>query len=221
MIIIETSTLSNQNISSALLCHTYTCKADREVFFRLFFDQVVGGGDYKASITLQKLGAGSFYKSIVTTNTLAAGITSGFVSTIAISVKETDVIKIYLTGLASDTTTPDIITEVWDSDPFTQFQGTAQAGAASTITLAAAGSPATNNLIRGAVVRIRGGTGSGQSRSILTYTQSDKVATVGCNWAVNPDNTSVYEIVSLPVPRVDDSWNCVDRNGWRLSRGGI
>lgn len=75
--------------------------------------------------------------------------------------------------------------------------GTAQAGAASTITLDA-GASATDNLYTGGTVRIIGGTGAGQSaRAIVGYVGASKVATVSPAWTVQPDNTSVFVITGV------------------------
>lgn len=71
--------------------------------------------------------------------------------------------------------------------------GTAQAGAAGTITLDASAS-ATDDIYNGMVVKITGGTGSGQVRKITDYVGSTKVATVSPNWGTNPDATSTFEI---------------------------
>jgi hypothetical protein len=71
--------------------------------------------------------------------------------------------------------------------------GTAQAGAATTITLstrASAVDDAYNNLY----VAIIAGTGSGQIRQITDYVGSTKVATVA-TWTTNPDSTSEYKIL--------------------------
>jgi hypothetical protein len=76
--------------------------------------------------------------------------------------------------------------------------GTAQAGAAGTITLAAGVSSADSNLI-GAVVYITSGTGVGQAGRVITaYVQATKVASVSPNWQTTPDNTSVYAVVPTP-----------------------
>lgn len=75
--------------------------------------------------------------------------------------------------------------------------GTAQAGAAGTITLDASAS-ATDDFYNGCLVFIVSGTGAGQSRIISDYVGSTKVATVGSNWATNPDATSVFAIFALP-----------------------
>lgn len=71
--------------------------------------------------------------------------------------------------------------------------GTAQAGAATTITLDA-GASATDNFYRGLMVLITGNTGAGQARMITAYTGSTKVATVAA-WATNPDNTSTFALL--------------------------
>ena len=73
------------------------------------------------------------------------------------------------------------------------YADTAQAGASTTITLAA-GESATDDFFNGMLVRITGGTGSGQVRRITDYVGSTKVATVDSAWATNPDNTSTYRI---------------------------
>jgi len=77
--------------------------------------------------------------------------------------------------------------------------GTAQAGAAGTITLDASAS-AVDDHYNGCLVYLNGGTGSGQARVIADYVGSTKVASVTPNWATNPDVTSTF-IVYLPEGR--------------------
>lgn len=79
----------------------------------------------------------------------------------------------------------------------TAITGTAQAGGASTITLAA-GASATNNdpTYIGHVITITGGTGSGQQALISTYDGATKVATVVTAWTTVPNATSTYSIRS-------------------------
>lgn len=48
-----------------------------------------------------------------------------------------------------------------------------------------------------AMVLIIDGTGTGQTRLILEYDGTDKVATVDRNWKVNPDATSVFQILAF------------------------
>jgi len=73
--------------------------------------------------------------------------------------------------------------------------GTAQSGASSTITLQASASSITD-AFEHTYIYIISGTGAGQSREITAYNGTTKVATVTPNWGVNPDNTSVYRIVT-------------------------
>jgi len=75
----------------------------------------------------------------------------------------------------------------------TPNSGTAQAGGATTITLAS-GASATNDFYKNDGIQILSGTGAGQFRFITAYAGSTKVATVSA-WATNPDATSVYTII--------------------------
>jgi hypothetical protein len=70
---------------------------------------------------------------------------------------------------------------------------TAQAGGANTITLAS-GASATDDAYNNLGIYIKSGTGEGQSKLITDYVGSTKVATVGSDWDVQPDDTSVYTI---------------------------
>jgi hypothetical protein len=86
--------------------------------------------------------------------------------------------------------------------------GTAQAGSATTITLAA-GASASTDFYKGYWLKITSGTGSNQVRRIKAYNGTTKVATVyttadetatpsvpveGLDFATTPDNTSVYAL---------------------------
>ncbi len=86
--------------------------------------------------------------------------------------------------------------------------GTAQAGAASTITLDA-GASATDNLYNGMTVRLDSGTGAGQARVITGYVGSTKVATVDRAWATNPDSTSVFTVLGTDAPKTNTSLEAV------------
>lgn len=76
--------------------------------------------------------------------------------------------------------------------------GTAQAGAAGSITLDA-GASATDNLYNGAIVAIYAGTGAGQARQGVSYVGSTKVLTIDTNWTTNPDGTSKFVLFFAPV----------------------
>lgn len=74
--------------------------------------------------------------------------------------------------------------------------GTAQAGGASTITLAS-GSSATDGFYAGMSIQLTGGTGSGDdTKQISSYVGSTKVATIYGAWLTVPDSTSTYKIVN-------------------------
>jgi uncharacterized cupin superfamily protein len=68
--------------------------------------------------------------------------------------------------------------------------GTATAGSSTTLT--DSGKSWTTNEQAGRLVRITGGTGSGQTRTIISNTAT--VLTVAAAWTVTPDATSVYSI---------------------------
>ena len=89
----------------------------------------------------------------------------------------------------------------WTGAPPTVTTGTAQAGAANSITLAA-GASATDDLYNLLRVSILTGTGAGQTRAISDYNGTTKVATVINAWAVNPDATSTYEVVSDAITEI-------------------
>jgi hypothetical protein len=72
--------------------------------------------------------------------------------------------------------------------------GTAQAGAASTITLAAAYASA-GDYLYGKPIYVYGGTGSEQARIITGWNNATKVATVHLAWTTNPSSDSTYMIV--------------------------
>jgi hypothetical protein len=76
--------------------------------------------------------------------------------------------------------------------------GTAQAGGAQSITLAV-GASAVTDAYKGMVIRLTGGTGTGQVNVISAYNGTTKVATVAVPWAnlptgVVPDVTSAYSL---------------------------
>lgn len=76
--------------------------------------------------------------------------------------------------------------------------GTAQAGGASSITLAA-GASAADNLYQFSLIYIYAGTGAGQTNSIASYVGSTKAAAVDNPWGVVPDATSKYVIIPSSV----------------------
>ena len=72
-------------------------------------------------------------------------------------------------------------------------RGTAQAGAASTITLASTAS-ITTDAYKDYNIYILSGTGAGAKKTISAYNGTTKVATISGGWSTNPDNTSKYVV---------------------------
>jgi hypothetical protein len=75
--------------------------------------------------------------------------------------------------------------------------GTAQAGAAGTITLAS-GASAKDGFYNGLYVQCSNDTPAnalGQTRKIISYVGSTRVATVGSNWGTNPSSSTTYDIL--------------------------
>lgn len=71
---------------------------------------------------------------------------------------------------------------------------TAQAGAATTITLDASASAVTD-FYKNDLIVLTGGTGIGQGRYITAYNGTTKVATVTA-WATNPDATTTFAVIA-------------------------
>lgn len=91
-------------------------------------------------------------------------------------------------------------------------EGTAQAGGATTITLAA-GASATNDIYHDGYISILAGTGLGQIRAIIAYDGGTKIATVSKSWAINPASGSEYVIAgssSVDLHTIQDDTSSVD-----------
>lgn len=81
--------------------------------------------------------------------------------------------------------------------------GTAQAGTATTITLAA-GADGGDGIFNRNLIVIVGGTGIGQTRTIADYNDTTKVCVIDREWRINPNATSEYQIVADDTPLVVD-----------------
>jgi len=105
---IETDTGTNVNISSATAIGSYTSTGDKLVMCDVSIDAVAGGGDYVMYVTRQINGAGSAYVILPkTTMTAASGETAIGAQSGWITVRNGDVLTVYVDGLAGDTATPD------------------------------------------------------------------------------------------------------------------
>lgn len=116
------------------------------------------------------------------------------------------------TGAISGATAPtaaDVADAVWDeaasghatSGTFGQRlqsirTGTAQAGAAGTITLDA-GASAVTDFYKNALIFLTEGTGASQCRTISSYAGDTKVANITPNWATTPDTDSVFVVIPM------------------------
>ena len=97
--------------------------------------------------------------------------------------------------------------------------GTAQAGAAGTITLAS-GASAEDDFYNGLFVGITNNSPSGvdnQMRRIIDYNGSTKVATVDSDWGTNPSVASTYELL-IPEGYSTTSWGGI-KVGTTTNRG--
>jgi len=77
--------------------------------------------------------------------------------------------------------------------------GTAQAGTLAGITLDAGASSVDNHYL-GLLLRLTGGTGAGQCRTISGYTGSTKVVGLEFPWTTTPDNTTTFAILPRSGP---------------------
>jgi hypothetical protein len=115
---VDTETLSNQNISAALLVGTFTNTTRiRKLFINVFLDQIAGNGAYVCYVTIQRAGSGSAYETIRAIKDAASGVTAITFNSIPVTLNSTDVMKVYVIGLAGDTTTPDIIYDLNEEFP--------------------------------------------------------------------------------------------------------
>ena len=113
---IETDTGTNVNISSPTAIGSYTSTGDKLIMVDVSIDQVAGNGDYVMYVTRQIGGSGSNYVILPkTTMAAASGETAISGQSGWITVRNGDVLTVYVDGLAGDTATPDWSTR-WFED---------------------------------------------------------------------------------------------------------
>ena len=95
--------------------------------------------------------------------------------------------------------------------------GTLQAGTSTTVTLKATAS-AIDDVYNGMYVNITGGTGSGQTRLIVDYNGTTKVATVGEAFTTTPDATSTYTTTTFSALSVNQYINVQPQGRARIVR---
>ena len=112
---IETDTGTNVDISAATAVGAYTSTGDKLVMCDVSIDAVAGNGDYVMYVTRQIGGAGSAYRILPqTTMTAASGLTAISGQSGWITVRNGDVLTVYIDGLAGDTSTPDWTTRWYE-----------------------------------------------------------------------------------------------------------
>jgi len=112
---LETDTGSNVDISAATAVGAYTANADKLVMCDVSIDAVAGNGDYVMYVTRQIGGSGSAYKILPkTTMAAASGDTAISAQSGWITVRNKDVLTVYVDGLAGDTSTPDWTTRWYE-----------------------------------------------------------------------------------------------------------
>jgi hypothetical protein len=86
----------------------------------------------------------------------------------------------------------------------TTDNGTAQGGAASTITLKSSSNYTSDDQPNGMFITLTSGTGSGQTRHVEDYVASTKVLTVYPAWDTAPDNTTAYKVEAFAPSAVGE-----------------
>ena len=160
------------------------------------YTSIFGNLDVKGDITMIATAIATYEDNILIVNNAPTGISDGGLA-----------VKRYQT--ANDTSLGTVVNPT-NGNPPGYETGTAQAGSATTITLAS-GASAVDDFYNGAWLKLTSGTGSGQVRKIKSYVGSTKVATIydtadqtgvlgsptpteGLDFTTSPDATSVYSI---------------------------
>lgn len=115
MPILQTDTLTDENISTFQEIGSFTVDVNRSsLMLNVLVDNIAGSGDYEVYVTQQRGGIGSEFQSASTVIT-AGAVTSIKIPSIILPALATDIIRIYLKGLAGDIAV-DTISEFWVLD---------------------------------------------------------------------------------------------------------
>ena len=113
---LETDTGTNVDISGATAVGAYTANGDKLIMVDVSIDAVAGNGDYVMYVTRQIGGSGSNYVILPkTTMAAASGETAISGQSGWITVRNGDVLTVYVDGLAGDTATPDYTTRWYEA----------------------------------------------------------------------------------------------------------
>lgn len=151
-----------------------------------------GGVDIRGNITGNLVGTASTVTTV--TNRVTANADQWAGGTIpAPNVTGVPLVDLkYTLGTISPATPGSVRTDMVTNS--VSNSGTAQAGTINTITLANAAS-STNGTYDPSIVRLTGGTGTGQARLIIDYAGATRIATVDRDWRTAPDATTTYDIL--------------------------
>jgi hypothetical protein len=94
---------------------------------------------------------------------------------------------------ATNPSTDSVFVVIANANSLVEHVGGVAAAGASTITLQANASPNNESYV-GSTIMIATGTGREQTRIIVSYNGTSKVATISTPWSVQPDTTSTYII---------------------------
>src|SRR3990172_2941928 len=178
-------------------------------------DQIVASvsgavGSVTAAVTVGTINANVITATSIAADAItAAKVADGTIDAATFAAGAIDAAAIAANAIGASELAADVVAEiadaVWDevasghvtSGTFGQRlaivrSGTAQAGAATTITLDT-GASAVDDFYNNTILHITAGTGVDQSRIISDYVGSTKVATVA-TWATNPSSDSVFVI---------------------------
>lgn len=95
--------------------------------------------------------------------------------------------------LDEDTDFPAYLDKTETPDPLT---GDVVTATVNTLTLDV-DAPTTDNELNGEIIKITVGKGAGQTRRITDYDGTTKIAILGSDWSITPDNTSEYATVPI------------------------
>lgn len=170
---LETDTGTNVDISAATAVGAYTSTGDKLVMCDVSIDAVAGNGDYVMYVTRQIGGSGSAYRILPkTTMAAASGETAISGQSGWITVRNGDVLTVYVDGLAGDTSTPD-----WTTRWFELAGVTAAAVADAVLDEAVVGSYTLRQLVKVMAAALAGKL-SGGGTATLTFRGVDDASDV-------------------------------------------
>lgn len=113
MSLLDTVSLSNINISSQTLVHTFVAMTNyRDVWLRVWLYQLTGSAARSVVPMIRRSGTAIDSRLNLTPN-LSSGLTDQVFISDPFTLRNGDTLKVYVTGGGSDTTTPDVVSEIF------------------------------------------------------------------------------------------------------------